>query len=541
MDSAAARIDGIFAAFDVPGSPGAAVGVMQHGELVEARGYGLADIEHGVPITPVTVFNIGSMAKQFTAFGIALLAAEGALGLDDDIRTHLPDLADFGAVVTIRHLVHHMSGMRGTYPELLGLAGWRLEDRITNDDAYRLLTRQRELNFVPGTEYQYVNSNYVLLARICERVSGQSFADFSRVRIFEPLGMERSVILDSPGKLIAGKARGYYGDADSGWVHAPLTDSVQGPTNVYTTVTDLAKWDRNLATGAVGGRDVADLMVTPGVRGDGTVTDYAFGLEVGPTHRHRGRDLVEHGGQHGGYFSWMVRFPAEGLSVAVLCNHFSWETRSYALAVADCFLAGDRPPPDAGDAGTKPPPAAGSLPAGSERYCGTYFDPIRAGVRVVDIASGRLRFEGYDLTPNGDAEFVIDVEPAVRVGFIGDAGADPAAMETDTPSGIYRYDRVSAAPQEPDLLAGYAGRYTCPELGVTWSVAASDTGLSVRRPRYPDTAPAPVFADAFRDDWEPVFGFPYSFLLLFDRTDDGAVSGFRLSGDRVRHLRYFRE
>jgi hypothetical protein len=236
----------------------------------------------------------------------------------------------------------------------------------------------------------------------------------------------------------------------------------------------------------------------------------------------------------------MIRFPDEELSVAVLCNHFTWDTRAHALAVADCFLD-DRMPAHAAEVEASPPDEGGVLPAGSDRFCGTYFDATHAGVRVVDITAGRLRFEGYDLTPIAADEFVIDVEPTVRVCFITETGTTPAVVETRTPSGSYRYERVAAAPTDPDVLSAYEGRYTCPELDVGWSIGRKGAGLTVHRSRYPDTTLAPVFADGFRDDWEPIFGFPYSFLLVFDRATDGTVSGFRLSGARVRHLRFDKE
>jgi CubicO group peptidase (beta-lactamase class C family) len=281
-------VDSIFARYTTPGSPGCVVAVLKDGELVYQQGYGMANLEHNVPITPATVFNIGSMAKQFTAFAIALLEAEGRLSLDDDIRTHLPDMHDFGSTITIRHLIHHTSGLRCTFPQLLALAEWRDTDATTTQDVYWLLKKQRGLNFRPGDEYAYSNSNYILLALICEQVSGQSFAAFCQERIFNPLGMTSSVINDSFFKVIPNRALGYYNEGPDNWFYAPLTDSVVGPTNVYTTVQDLAKWDENFYTGKVGGPGVIQRMQQPGRLNDGTELDYAFGLIVGPEHRYRG-------------------------------------------------------------------------------------------------------------------------------------------------------------------------------------------------------------------------------------------------------------
>ncbi len=250
------KVDSIFERYTEPGSPGCALAVMKDGEIVYQQGYGLAILEHNVPILPSTVFNIGSMAKQFTAFAIALLEDEGKLSYDDDFRKYLPEMHDFGQTITIRHLIHHTSGLRGSFPELLALSEWRDTDATTTEDVYWLLKAQRELNFRPGDEFLYVNSNYVLLALICEQVSGQSFATFCHERMFGPLGMTRSVVNDSFVKLIPGRALGYYDDEQGNWFNAPLTDSVIGPTNVYTTVEDLVKWDENFYTGEIGGRAV---------------------------------------------------------------------------------------------------------------------------------------------------------------------------------------------------------------------------------------------------------------------------------------------
>ena len=235
------KVDQLFEQHAEPGLPGCALAVMKDGAIVYKQGYGLADLEHGLPILPSTVFNIGSMAKQFTAFAIALLEDEGKLSFDDDFRKYLPEMHDFGETVTIRHLTHHTSGLRGTFPELLALAEWRESDVTTTEDVYWLLKAQRELNYQPGDEYLYVNSNYILLALICERVSGQSFAAFCQECVFDPLGMTNSFINDAYVKLIPGRAGGYWKDDQGDWLNSPLADSVVGPTNVYTTVEDLAR------------------------------------------------------------------------------------------------------------------------------------------------------------------------------------------------------------------------------------------------------------------------------------------------------------
>jgi len=200
------RIDQLFAQYNEPGSPGCALGVFRDGAIIYEGGYGLADLEHQVSFLPTSVFNIGSTAKQFTAFGIALLENQGKLRIDDDIHKYLPEMHDFGSKITLGNLLYHTSGIRCTFPDLLGLAEYWESDVVTQVDVFRLLKSQRELDFPPGTEFGYANSNYILLALICERVSGKLFEQFSKEEIFEPLGMLNTIVLHDPMKIVADKA-----------------------------------------------------------------------------------------------------------------------------------------------------------------------------------------------------------------------------------------------------------------------------------------------------------------------------------------------
>jgi CubicO group peptidase (beta-lactamase class C family) len=538
------RIDSLFARYTEPGSPGCALAVMKDGQIIYKQGYGLCNLEHNVPILPSTVFNVGSTAKQFTAFAIALLEAEGKLSMDEDIRTHLPEMHDFGEVITIRHLVHHSSGLRGTFPELLALAEWRDSDVTTTKDVYWLLKAQRELNSRPGDEYLYVNSNYILLALICEKVSGQPFAAFCQERFFGPLGMSRSFINDSPVKMIPGRASGYYDDGQGAWLNAVLTDCVVGPTNVYTTVEDLARWDGNFYTGKVGGAAVIERMHQPGRLNDGTESDYAFGLMVGPAHQHRGWQVVEHGGGQGGYGSWMMRFPELHLSVVVLFNHFLWESRDHAVKVADLFLE-DRPAPPA--AVEEPPAlkeAATPVELSAEQLqakAGTYFSPSRASLREVAFTEGRLQFQGLDLVPVEENRFFFAVEPESFVEFVPATEDSPAGMRTIVSSGVYGYDRVEKVSLTPAGLAQYEGRYYSPELDIYWTLVVEDEQLVARRRKYVDSQLTPLFRDAFSDDWGPLMDYPTTYLIVFERDANRAITGLRVSGTRVRNLEFVRQ
>jgi CubicO group peptidase (beta-lactamase class C family) len=535
-------VDKVFEKYSAPGSAGCAVGVMKDGELIYKAGYGLANVEHNISNTPSTVYNIGSEAKQFTGMAILLLAAEGKLAIDDAVREHLPESPAFGERITVRHLAYHTSGVRCSFPPLLMLGGWLEEDLTTNDDVFRLFLAQQELNFVPGEEFSYANMGYIILARIVERVAGQPLATFCWERIFEPLGMKDTVIQDNPWLIIPNRAQSYWLDDDGKAFNAPLADGVCGPTNVYTSIEDLALWDENFYSGKVGGADLIEQMQQPGRLNDGTELDYAFGVMVG--HRHRGLKLVEHGGGHGGYVSALVRFPDMHLSVAVLCNLFNWRARHDALQVADIILdaLGYResgvPKTTAGEADRSGIEVEeGQLAV----WAGLYLDAKRVALREFKFNDGKVQLGDLDLRPLSANRFVLEESPDVQVVFKAASDQRPAQVQIISSTTDYSYQRVEPADPTPAALAGYEGQYHCPELNVYWNLMLNGGRLIVRRQRYRDTELTAVFADGFRDDWSAVVNFPRSYFILFDRGADGAIIGFRVSDDRMRNLRFFRQ
>jgi len=272
-DSVTARVDALFAPWNRLESPGCGLAVSQKGTLVVERGYGMANLEHGIAITPASVFDVASISKQFTAMAILVLAQRGQLSLDDDVRTHLPELPDYGSRVTLRHLLTHTSGLRNGF-RLIQLAGWRESDVPKNQDLLRIVARQTTLNFSPGAEYLYNNSGYVLLATIVERVSGQSLRMFADANIFKPLGMVHTHVQDDPRAIVANRVAGYYTDDGNGLTAIdprklrPSRDElpgVTGSTGVYTTMSDLLRWEQNLAEVRLGDPALVALMQSPSV------------------------------------------------------------------------------------------------------------------------------------------------------------------------------------------------------------------------------------------------------------------------------------
>jgi CubicO group peptidase (beta-lactamase class C family) len=334
-----ANVDAVFARWTKE-TPGCAIGVSREGKPVVRRAYGMADLEHDIPNRPDTIFEAGSVSKQFTAAAILLLAQDGKLSLDDPARKYVPELPDYGTPLTIRHMLQHTSGLRD-WGEIASIAGWPRGSRAhTHDHALDIISRQQALNFTPGTRYSYSNSGYNLAAIIVSRVSGMSFAAFSRQRIFEPLGMSRTSWRDDYRRIVKDRAIAYSPAGDGYRLNMPFED-VHGNGGLLTTVGDLLTWNEHFVTPKIGDAAFVALQQEPGRFTDGRPHTYAMGLMVRP---YRGVPEVAHSGSTAGYRAHLTRFPEQNVSVAVLCNSSSAQATQYAMAVADMYLAGSIEP-----------------------------------------------------------------------------------------------------------------------------------------------------------------------------------------------------
>ncbi len=336
-DSLVKRIDAVFARYGSLDAPGCAMGVFQGGRIVAEKGYGAANIEYRIPLTPTSPMIMGSVSKQFTAASIALLAQDGRLALTDDIRKYLPEIPDFGKTITIDHLVHHTSGLRDFWA-LYEAAGARLDDGYTVNDILTLAARQHHLNFDPGAEYNYSNTGYVALGEIVHRVSGKTLREFAGERIFGPLGMTSSHFHDDHNEPVRGRVIAYSPAGAGKWRIDVWANDIVGQGGLMTTVDDLAKWDENFYTGVVGGQAFLARQLQRGRLNDGTQLAYAFGLEVGD---YRGLPMVEHSGSTGGYRTDITRFPTRHTSVVTMCNLSTADAVGLAHQVADLVLASD--------------------------------------------------------------------------------------------------------------------------------------------------------------------------------------------------------
>jgi len=308
--------DQILAAYDRTDAPGVVLAVFRGGEIVHEEAHGMASLEWDVPLTTGTAFNIASVSKQFTAFALALLESRGLLSIDDEIHAFFPELPDFGHPITIRNLLNHTSGMRSLHG-IVSIAGWREDDRRTNEDILRIMMRQEDLNFEPGSEYLYCNTGYMLAAMIVERVTGARFPDWMAANVFGPLGMTRTSVQDDYDRVYRNTASSYHPVDSTGFAPDTPYWAYYGSGNIHTTAADLARWAHNFSTGEVGGRGVIDRMQERGVLSSGDTLRYALGIEVtsvGPLR------MLTHGGSIGGYRSTLAVFPEIDAGAVILSN-----------------------------------------------------------------------------------------------------------------------------------------------------------------------------------------------------------------------------
>src|SRR5216684_1853681 len=329
-------VDEIFVDLTKAGSPGCALGVYRDGKMVYAKGYGLANLEQNVPITPQSVFDIGSTSKQFTAASILLLEKQGKLSINDDVRKYVPELPDYGQKVTILHLLNHTSGLRD-YLTLMDLAGIHIDGVTTDEDALQIISRQKALNFAPGSDWLYSNTGFFLLSVIVKRVSGKTLREFAGENIFTPLAMTHTQFRDDHTSLIANRAMAYDAKEKAPGYRLNVSYFEQtGDGAVHTSVEDLLKWDENFYSGQIGGKDFLTEVQEQGKLNGGKVLDYAKGLFI---QDYRGLRTVSHGGSWGGYRAELLRFPEQHFSVACLCNRSDANPSKKAQQVGDIFLA----------------------------------------------------------------------------------------------------------------------------------------------------------------------------------------------------------
>jgi CubicO group peptidase (beta-lactamase class C family) len=534
------KVDKVFETWNRPDSPGCAVGVYKDGQIVYKRGYGMANLNDDVPITPATVFHVASMSKQFTAASILLLAQQGKLSLDDDVHKYIPELPDFGERISLRNLLHHTSGLRDQWA-LLDLAGWRYsQDLITDDDVMSVVTRQKGLNFKPGEKYVYSNTGFTLLAIIVKRVSGMSLREFTTKNIFEPLGMSHTHFRDDHEEIIKHDALGYEQDGKNKPFRMNLTNfDTVGATSLHTTVEDLQLWDENFYHPRVGGPALIQQMLERGKLNSGELQDYASGLEIGT---YKGLATVDHAGGDAGYRSDMTRFPGQHFSVAVLCNFADTNPPRLVRQVADIVLAKDLKTPVSVPTAepAKPaaePPSAEQMTAIAGMYWGREEDDFTT-VRVKDsklqIDIGQDDF--HELKPFAPGHFHVADVPwgnEIDLHFTPAEAGVPRRMFQTFSEGKTKINEA-VTPFDPTALelVEYAGSFMSEEIDPVYRISVQDGKLTLKRLKHDPAVLHPATRDVFFGD----FG-----TVRFTRDANQHISGFILDAGRVQNFHFTRK
>jgi CubicO group peptidase (beta-lactamase class C family) len=512
----ASEIDKIFS-FATPETPGCAAGVSQQGKVVVNRAYGLADVERKLPLTQSSVFDIGSTQKQFTAAAVLLLVEDGRLSLSDDIRKHLPQLPDYGHKVTVDHLLSHTGGIRD-WTGLLPMAP-------EGTDVVTLIQRQRGLNFVPGTEWSYSNSGFELAKDIVARVSGMSFAEFARKRLFEPLGMKSSAYVRDILQAGANAALGYQKDG-AGWKPFMRLGNNRGGGAIVSTVGDLLIWNDALASGRLG-KFVTDRLHEQTRLSSGRPLSYARGLIV---ETNRGRRMVWHSGGAAGYSTLLGRFTDHGLSIAVLCNFEPVSATALAARVADLFL-----PPVHPQAQPQGPVAAPGVDVAGR--AGLFFDERTGEPLRLVVNDGRLTIaNGPPLVPVSADRFR---PPRATLSFRSQDDfeltfVDPDRFEIKSMEGqVTRYRRAQPwTPTAADLQA-VEGRYQSRELGSVFEMVPGANAVTMRLESGPEKSVelTPVERDTY---------MLRMMIVRFRRDAAGKVVGFDYSNPVARNIQFTR-
>ena len=501
--AAAAQVDALFAQQIRADTPGCAVGVYRRGETVLARGYGVASVEDRRPITPRSTFQLGSLSKPFTTLAVLMLEQGGKVAMDDDVRRFVPELPNYGRPIRVRDLLQHTSGLRD-FQALEVLSGRPV---TTMAEFLGLVSSQRALNFDPGTTHEYSHTDYGILGLIVQRTAGVPFGEHLQSAVFDPMGMKGSFVDEVRKRSVRDRAFGHVLSPQGPSVRFPDSQTFGGD-NVYSSVEDLAHWDRNFEKPVVGGATAIARMLSRPTLPHGETIPYAYGLRIGT---YRGLRTVSRGGHPPGTRTEVIRFPDQHFTVATLCNSDSLEAGKLASAVADIYLGSEMKGAVAGR--PQPPAAIAMSPQDLAPYAGIYRavdDPWNLQpIEVRDGVLGEVLFDDaadesfYPMTPAGGGRF-FEIGSTGNVGiftFTSPTPAAPLRLELSWNDGpVEASERIpDAAVWRPSAagLAEYAGVWFSPDLEATWTLEASGARLALRRRGLPDVTLRPVAHDRF--------------------------------------------
>jgi CubicO group peptidase (beta-lactamase class C family) len=528
----AATVDKIFSAYDKPTSPGCSLGVIRDGSFVYRHGYGLGSLELAVPLTSESVFYMGSVSKQFTAASIVILAQRGLLSLDDDVHKYMPELPDYGHPITLRQMLHHTSGFRDVL-DLLELSGRNAKDIHPFPELLRLVTRQKGLNFTPGDQFLYSNTNYFLLAEVVHRVSKEPLSKFAQENIFQPLHMTHTRFYDDRTAVVPGRVAAYApgpkGDFIVDW--STNFDKV-GDGGLMSSVDDLIRWDQNFYDDKLADGSVVNELQVRGHLNSGKEIDYALGLDLG---EYRGLSTVEHGGALFGYRTDLLRFPQQHFSVICLCNLASANPGLLAHKVADLYLEGQfRKPASSAEPQKTAQEKSHSRKHANDptQFAGVYENDVHNVFRFVN-ADGRLAAllgpEPRVLDPAAPGRFtlgeaVIEFETNKSNGVTSVTISRGADVE-------FNGRRIETVHPDDAQLSAYAGSYHSEELDTDMTLSV-ENGTLVMRQKWRGPMPfVPLMKDEF---------LARSPVAVFHRDSADKITGFVVFGGGARGMQFER-
>jgi CubicO group peptidase (beta-lactamase class C family) len=507
-------IDHIFAKWN-DSTPGCAVGVSKAGHLELSKAFGSADLEHRVPNSLDTVFEAGSVSKQFTAMAILMLAREGKLSLDDPARKYIPEMPDYGKPITIREMLTHTSGLRD-WGDIATIEGWPRTTRVYEDsDILNIISRQRELNFAPGTRWSYGNTGYNLSEIIVSRVSGVSLAEFTRQRIFLPLGMTHTAWRDDYTRIVPNRAIAYSRKGDEFHADMPFEDTY-GNGGLLTTVGDLLKWNEHLSSPGAADSELVETQQHIYQLDNGRPTDYGYGLFIG---KFKGASEISHTGSTAGYTSFLARYPSLGLSIAMLCNVAEVNTWEYGHAIADVWI------PDPAKLQTTDAKAFHLSAAQTNRLVGTYRDVLTGRPTKIFLESGKILFSDHAvMSPISPTRFHLDEKTA-------DVDERGTLTITDAYGIVDQFERV--APVSPSSLqpANLVGKYISPEIAGEVTVLASGASVTLKFGTKTTLTLEPAYDNAFSNE---------QVTAIFSGDENGKSTRLTISSDRIWNLRLSR-
>ncbi len=522
------RLDSLFADYSDPAGPGVAVALVYENDLILSKGYGSANLEYDIAIDPSsTIFHIASVSKQFTVFAALLLEESGKLSMQDDVRKYIEEIPDFGETITLKHLAAHTGGLRDQW-NLLGLAGWRLDDVITLEHVMKLVEHQQALNFKPGEEYLYCNTGFTLLAEVVARVSGQSFAEFTKEYIFQPLGMENTLFYDDHRKIVPQRAYSYHA-ANNEYRKSILSYANVGATSLFTTVEDLSIWVRNFHDPRAGSVEIFEKMNTQAALNDGSTFGGALGQFVS---NYRGVNQISHGGADAGYRTYLARFPDHHAAVILFSNFTGFNSRDMAMKVSDILLEQHFTEPLV--------PAAGLSGFGGmdsrqlKNLAGAYWNDQRKYAATIELEDDTLRYRSggtrHILVPFDKDAFYVpgdSRELIFKFSYLEDGPEMVMTSNNDIP---VLYTTYSPRKYNEDELAQFAGTYYSEELGTTYIMEVRDGRLTASHRRHSDISFEPLKTNTFQgNQW-------YFRTVEFERDNNGEIPGMGVSSVRVRDL-----